>query len=147
MFSSTLIHRQDCVLFSKAQETKKVGLRVSFSGPLLQGAIEAALSMTRGYGGFSISPILSFGRIVPSGSGSFKIFDIGFNDAKEFAVDICATFEFRKREVLRLYRERKASPGDIDENGNTVMHVSLHEYRLVRLHDAESHSESLRNVP
>ena len=124
-FSSRLVHRQDCLLFNNAQETKKLGLRVSFSGTLLQGAIEAALSMTRGYGGFSISPVLSFNIVVPSDTGPFKILGFCFNNGTFSAADMRATFEFKIRELVQLYQDRKASPGDIDENGNTIMHVSL----------------------
>ena len=80
--------------------------------------------MTRGAGGFSINPTLAFNSIVPSDSGPFKIMNTSFTfDAS--AADMQATFAFKKRELLHLYQQGKASPRDIDENGNTVMHVSL----------------------
>ena len=123
-FASTLVHRRDCALFNETQEAKQFGLRISFCGSLLQGAVQVAMSMTRGSGGFSISPVLAFDRIVSSNTAPFRILNFSFN-GKTTAADMQATFDFRKKELLRLYQEGKASPRDIDENGNTVMHVSL----------------------
>ena len=80
--------------------------------------------MTRGSGGFSISPTLAFSPIVSSNGGAFKILDIRFEDDIS-AADMQATFAFRKQELSRLYLEGKASPHDVDEAGNTVLHVSL----------------------
>lgn len=130
-FASTLVHRQDCELFCKNQATKQFGLRLSFSGQLIQGAVQAAMSITRGSGGFSISPTLTFNYIVPSRTGPFKILDFCF-DHKTSAADMQITFEFRKQELLRLYQEDKASPSDVEENGRTVMHVGYQQNRFYR---------------
>lgn len=124
-FASTLVHRRDCPLFEEAEETKQFGFRVSYSGPLLAGTIQAAMSMTRGSGGFSISPMLAYNPTVSSDAAAFKILDIRFGYWTP-AADMQATFTFRKQELSRLYLEGKASPRDMDEEGNSVLHVSLH---------------------
>lgn len=126
-FSSSLIHHRDCVLSRESQETKQFGLRIAFGGPLLRGAIHAAMSMTRGSGGFSLSPALTFNYVVPSNTGQFKLLNSSLGYALRWApaADVRTAFEFRRRELLRLYQEGKASPSDVDENGETVMHVSL----------------------
>lgn len=124
-FTSTLVHRQDCPLFEEAEEVKQFGFRVSYSGSLLAGTIQAAMSMTRGYGGFSISPMLAYNPTVSSDAAVFRILDFRFK-GRTSAADMQATFVFRKQELSRLYLEGKASPRDMDEEGNTVLHVSLH---------------------
>ncbi len=146
--ASTLVHRRNCPLFNDAEETKQFGLRFSFSGPLLRGVIQAAISMTRGAGGFSISPMLAFNPIVSSGTGAFKIMDIirySFQNIPPL-VDMQATFTSQKQQLLRLYQEGKASPRDIDEDGNTVLHVRLDEVKNPRLTVAKVQSGSLQNV-
>ncbi|KAI9720839.1 MAG: hypothetical protein M1812_002678 [Candelaria pacifica] len=120
-FASTLTHDRGCGLYWEAQEAKKLGLRVSFTGFLLQGTVEAAISMTRGPGGCSISLPLTFNRILPSNSGPFKILSFSFNVVVS-TVEMRQTFKTKKKEILRLYQEREALPGDVDENGDTVMH-------------------------
>lgn len=93
--------------------------------------MQAALSMTRGAGGFSISPTLTFSYVVPSGSGAFKLLDFDSTFCRDLALnkispaDIRAEFEIRTQGILRLYQEGQSSPSDVDENGNTVMHVSF----------------------
>ena len=124
-FSSSLNHRRDCVLFLESKECKQFGLRISFSGPFLMGAIQAAMSMTRGFGRFSISPSLSFNSVVPSNSEQFRLLHFDFDNKEMSVADVRTNFEFRRQEILRQYQEGNASPYDIDENGNNVMHVSL----------------------
>ncbi len=144
--ASTLVHRRDCPFFNDAEESKQFGLRISFSGPLLRGVIQAAISMTRGAGGFSISPILAFTPTVSSGTGAFKIIEsIGFPD-RASAVDIQAFFTFKIQQLLRLYQEGKASPRDIDEDGNTVLHVRLYKGKKLTFTVADIQSERLQNV-
>lgn len=118
-FASTLVHRQDCPLFEEAEEVKQFGFRISYSGSLLAGMIQAAMSMTRGCGGFSISPILAYNPTVSSDVAVFRILDISFKDRTSVA-DVQAMFALKKQELLRLYIEGKASLRGMDEEGNTV---------------------------
>ena len=63
-------------------------------------------------------------------SPAFKILDFKFfyydprsprESAEMIALRVCGAIE----QLDRLFAEGKASPGDIDENGNTLMHVCL----------------------
>ena len=83
------------------------------------------MSMTRGSGGFSLSPVLNFNYVVRSGTGPFKLFQSAFQYKLETTADVYAALDFQRQELIRLYQEGNASPGDVDENGDTVMHVSL----------------------
>ena len=124
-FSSTLTHHRDCMLSRESRKTKQFGFRMSFSGPLLRGALQAAMSMTRGSGGFSLSPALTFSYIVRSDTGPFKFFDKTLPIRQVSAADACAKFDFQRQELVRLYQQGNSSPSDVDEYGNNVLHVSL----------------------
>lgn len=100
-------------------------MRLSYSGPLLAGALLISMSMTRGSGGFSISPTLAFSPTVPHDAPAFKAVECLTFSKSTSAFDMEAAFEFRKQELSRLYGDRKASPYDLDEFGNTVLHVRL----------------------
>ena len=123
-FSSTLTHRRDCILSRESQETKQFGVRISFSGPLLQGAIQAAMSMTRGSGGFSFSPVLAFNYVVRSDTVPFGILGISYGSIMLSPANALVRLDSQKRELMRLYDGGNASPHDVDENGNTILHVS-----------------------
>ena len=122
--TSQLVHRQGCPLFTKVEEAKQFGFRLSYSGPLLAGTIQASFTMTRGHGGFSISPTLAFNPIVSSDALAFKAIDISFLNITS-STEMQEMFAFRKQALSCLYLEGKASPRDIDEEGNTVLHVSF----------------------
>ena len=135
-FLNSLTHHKDCVCFQKCQNSTEIGLRVAFSGFFLHGAIQAAMSMTRGSGGFSISPALLFNYVVSSRTGPFLLLSTPLYD-KAFrrdgtSVDIRIALEVRKRKLVRLFHQNKASPSDVDEHGNTVMHVSFLEQQSYR---------------
>ncbi|KAI9703670.1 MAG: hypothetical protein M1836_007440 [Candelina mexicana] len=122
LFTSTLTHHQNCSLFGELQ-AKHFGLRLTLNGSLLQGTVEAAMSMTRGPGGCSISPTLAFNHVVPSNAGAFKLLKFPFK-FEISAAGMQKALDVRKQKLLHLYQERKASPRDINENGDTVMHLA-----------------------
>ena len=125
-FTSTLIHRTDCPLCWGSQEVRRFGLKISAPRWLLRRTIEAAMSITRGSGGFSISPMLAFNNIVPSNTGPFKILDLDpLNSHSCCTATLETVLRHDRQQLSRLYREGKASPRDIDEHGNTVLHVRL----------------------
>lgn len=85
--------------------------------------------MTRGAGGFSIGPALMFNYVVSSKTGPFLLFSTPLHDNADYRdvtpADIRRALEVRKRKLVQLFHQGKASPSDVDENGNSVMHVSV----------------------
>ena len=79
--------------------------------------------MKRGAGEFSISPCLS---IVPSNAPAFALLNIDM-DELETTKEIQVCFDRRIRQLSRLYSERKALPRDVDQNGDTVLHVGVNQ--------------------
>ncbi|KAI9726270.1 MAG: hypothetical protein M1835_003774, partial [Candelina submexicana] len=121
MYTSTLTHHRDCNHFWDLEEERNFELRISFNGFLLQGTVEAAMSMTHSPGGCSIGPMLAFSRFVPSDAGAFKLPSVHYHHEIS-AAEMQEAFCVRKQKLLHLFQQRKASPRDIDENGDTIMH-------------------------
>lgn len=104
-------------------------LRLGYCGPLLAGVIQASFFCTKGAGGMSISPSLSFRGLVASDSPAFSL----INKIRprrlelllhEFSADEWASrVEERLQDLPRIFDEGRASPYDIDIHGNTLIHV------------------------
>lgn len=97
--------------------------------------------MTRGAGGFAISPTLSFCPVMPYNAENFALFEVkalvlnrGFSEITEDEWQ--AFFDTRVQRLQRLYSERKASPYDVDQDGNTVLHVCMNDVLSCRLLNA-----------
>jgi hypothetical protein len=122
MISNSRSHHQACPRYGEFAQEKILSLYLSYCGLFLAAAIKATLSITRGAGGFSISPSLRYTRIVPSDSPSFALLNINL-DNFETAKEMQACFDTCIRQLSRLYSERKALPYDVDQYGDTVLHV------------------------
>lgn len=88
---------------------------------ILSRAVQASITVTRGAGGLSISPKLTFSPIVPSNSPVFQVFTVasridGYYDVRTHLYTIVKTLE-------RLFDKGKASPYDRDEQGDSLLHV------------------------
>lgn len=130
--TTSMNHGRNCPLHEEAEHSKQLGIRLAYSGALIAGAIQASLSISGGSGGFSISPKLAFISTVPCNAPIFKIFEKYVPETLSSS-DLQTAFTFRTKELLRLYSDGKASPRDIDEEGNNVLHVgfSLHTTKYV----------------
>ena len=84
--------------------------------------------MTRGAGGWSISPFSCY-NVVPATAPAFTLLqhllpNIDLDSPTcatktEDGLDICT------KALVRLYSEGKASPYDVNQYGNTILHVCL----------------------
>lgn len=128
IFGGAVVHQRDCPFFGQFDVEKQFGMRLSYSGPLLARALLISMSMTRGSGGFSMSPTLAFSPTVPSHAPAFKALECLIFSKSTSAFDMEAKFEFTKQELSRLYRDGKASPYDLDEYGNTVLHMACNVF-------------------
>ena len=124
MISSSRSHHHNCPLYSECAHEKVLSLNLSYCGALLAATVRATLKMTRGAGGFSINPYLSYTRIVPSDAPAFALLNINM-DELDSAKEMQACFDRRIRQLSRLYSERKAFPRDVDQHGDTVLHVCV----------------------
>lgn len=120
-YTANSTHRRGCPTFLESSHT--IGLRLSYCGYLLARTLQASMSFTRGAGGFSISPTISFSALVPSDSPVFRLLDFNFS-RKTSVQDISSWFDLRIDQILHLFETRAASPYDVDQDGNTMLHVS-----------------------
>ena len=145
MISSSRLHNESCPLYSECEQENVLRLNLSYRGTLLAATVMATFTMTRGAGGCSISPGLSYSRVVPSDAPAFALLKIKINEmgpTKE--LQVC--FDRRIRQLSRLYSEKEALPHDVDEYGNTVLHVS--DGKVARGYPTtDNHKESLPYFP
>lgn len=111
-------HHKDCPCSSLSKKEETLGIRFSHCGYLLARTIQASMTITWGAGGLSISPDLNFRAVVSSESPAFSLIRqvIQFDFSNE-------VIEQTLREIFKLFIKREASPTDVDEYGNTLLHV------------------------
>lgn len=119
---SSFKHCQDCPLYATSERRHSIGINLSYCGLILAKAAQASISITRGAGGFSISPTLTFGPVVPSSSAVFSVFDFGHWDSVTDTQQRLKAFVKKSRQ---LFQDGKASPFDVDEDGNSLLHVNM----------------------
>lgn len=120
-FTTNSTHRRGCPAF--VESSNAIGFRFSYCGYLLARTLQASISFTRGAGGFSISPTISFSALVPSDSPLFRLLEFNFS-SKTSAHDMSKSFDVRIGQILHLFENCAASPYDVDQDGNTMLHVS-----------------------
>lgn len=120
-YTANSSHRRGCPTF--LQSKNAIGLRLSYCGYLLARTLEASISITRGAGGFSISPTISFSALVPSDSPVFRLLEFNFS-SRTSVQDMSRSFNGRIQQIHHLFETHVASPYDVDQDGNTMLHVS-----------------------
>lgn len=122
----SLTHDSSCPLSKSFPKTAVVTATLQYCGALLARAIRASITINRGARGCSISHKLDIARMVKSGSRAFRL--VKWNSViKDGIVKSTSDFDTFLRNNLReiecLFRNGDASPCDIDEEGNTLLHV------------------------
>ena len=118
-------HHRACPMYSSAPAFATARFSIGICGAILNRAVEASISMTRGAGGFSISPKLHCARVVSYGCKAFNLVNLyedeitpisNFGDWEGF-------LRGRTQELERLFREGQATSYDVDLQGKTLLHV------------------------
>ena len=127
-------HHHLCPLFQKSANTAKARFRLTSCGKNLARAIEASISIKRGAGGSSINPVLQCAYVVHN-KAAFQLIDLRFFDDLDGVPviytpsyklrDLEMWLDTRIRELERLFQAGKASPYDVDLEGNTLLHVRV----------------------
>ena len=129
-------HHHSCPLFPKSANTTEARVRLSSCGRFLARAIEASISIKRGAGGSSISPVLQCAYVVHD-KAAFQLIDLDWpeshRDRMMYTCDVDlshlshleASLDRRIAKLQRLFKAGKASPYDVDLEGNTLLHVRV----------------------
>ena len=121
-------HGRGCSQDTDGKTISVLRLCVRSCGALLIGAVEASISITRGSGRLSISPSLQFSYVVPRNNPAFQLvntaerpFELPCENASEWE----AFLQTRLNAIRQLFCAGKASPYDVDLDGNTLLHVRI----------------------
>ena len=145
--TESMSHHPTCYLFASSSSTAVAKFCVKTCGLLLSGAIEASISITRGAGGFSISPGLRCAHVVPTNNPAFEL--VGrlkevfwpYTWRKIDIGEVELSLKTAIQDLARLFHDGKASPYDVDLQGNTLLHVGLMLFAI------SSHLPLFRNRP
>lgn len=136
MFETESIHHhRTCPLFADSSSTTVAKFRIGSCGTLLARAIEASISITRGAGGLSISPVLRCAHVVPRDNPAFRLVNLQPWDSYRHAIyqrlqmkskiELEELLDINIQKLERLFRAGEASPYDVDLAGNTLLHVRV----------------------
>lgn len=122
-------HHRTCPCFARSARTTVAKLRMGGCWALLAGAIEASIAITRGAGGLSIGPNLRCAHVVPYDSPAFRLIQsierrtLSFDLILRHIWQLDTLLESSIYQLQHLFRAGKASPYDVDLDGNTLLHV------------------------
>lgn len=122
-------HSTICPFYIGTEATTIVGLKMAYYGRLLANTVRATISITAGAGGFSINPCLNYRALVPSNSPAFSLLNLrelskGFRSMPLSQTnEVCEYFESILQQLYELFKDKAASPTDIDEDGETLLTV------------------------
>ena len=111
--SSIFIHQRSCPMYVFRESSRSAGFRFAYRGSRFGMAMEMTVSFITRAGVYSISPSMSVSAVVPSNSPAFA------------AVDELCLLHLLLAEIQRHFQSRAGSPYDVDEDGNTLLHVSF----------------------
>ena len=128
--TETYKHSTTCAYCIRTEATTTVGLKMTYYGRLLANTVRATVSITSGAGGFSISPCLNFRALVSNRSPAFKLLDSKtlythfVRTPPSRTSEVCDYFESTLQQIYELFQDKVASPTDINECGETLIHVA-----------------------
>lgn len=95
---------------------------------MLARAIRTSITINRGAGGVSIGHDLDIVRMVPGNSRAFRLvqWPLITKEGKIHNINSLDMFlRHNVQELEGLFRNGSASPFDVDEEGNTLLHVGI----------------------
>jgi hypothetical protein len=119
-----LSHDRLCPLYSSSRKTQTLEARFNFCSKFLGFSLKTAISLTKGAGGLSIAPQLSFRAVVPSDSPAFKLVDwhpAPMDGPQPFSSQ--KMLELTLQQLCQLFYQGRGSPTDVTPDGNTILHV------------------------
>lgn len=118
----TTCHRPECVYWHPFQQSHSMRLTASYMSSILMMTLRATINISTGAGGCSISPSLSYHRIVPNTAPAFSLLtEEKLQGACQNPSEYLATVS---NSLIRLFRKGEALPQDVNEEGENILHVS-----------------------
>ena len=127
-------------------------MKYTYCTKILGYSIAATFSATRGPGGLAISPQLTLRAVVPNDSPAFSLLknmnysNIGDNGQ---IPDLLNRAEWALYQLSLLFNNGKASPIDVTQDGETLLHVSKvlgPQYGAFLIQEQNAINLTLRNI-
>lgn len=115
-----LCHSHECVYFIPIGSDESVGFKFRLGPCSRCWNVHAALNYNRILSTYSISTSLHFKANVPNNHPTFERMHELFR--------LWLPVEETLQSILKMFQEGKASPTDVNSDGNNLLHVSLNEY-------------------
>ncbi len=121
-------HYRSCPFFATSAKTHTARICIKSCGVFLAGAIEVSIAIKRGAGGLSIGPKLQCAQVVPHDSPAFRLIEFDqvlfwHNCPINNMTQWDAFLHSKIKGLESMFSAGKASPYDVDLNGNTLLHV------------------------
>lgn len=121
--SSVFTHQRSCPMYVFSESSRSAGFRFVYRGPWFGMAMEMTVSFITRAGVYLISPSMSVSAVVPSNSPAFAAVDKLYLLRSRFLrlqhIDLLLA------EIQSIFQSRAGSPYDVDQDGDTLLHVSF----------------------
>lgn len=121
-------HDKLCPLSKRYPKSTAVAIASQYCGAILARAIRASFTINRGSGGVAISHTLEIARMVPNNSRAFQLvdFDLALTERKfKNIIDLDKWLRDSVKELQILFDNGSASSYDVNEKGDTLLHVRI----------------------
>ncbi|KAL3440404.1 hypothetical protein BJX65DRAFT_33028 [Aspergillus insuetus] len=125
MYAQLTVHRPWCPLQNQSRKLVSLFFRHTFCSRFLRFSATVSLNMTKGAGGFAISPSLRFRAVVLEDSPAFSLLHgYGCSRGGLRCMIGKTNIKVAHQKLFTLFNTGQASPTDTLENGDTLLHAA-----------------------
>ena len=117
-------HRSGCPFYVRCATQHRLSFDLKYTSVMLNIIARVSMSMNYGAGGSSLSPNLTLRGMRRENSPAFRLFDRAEWKDCNTAADAIAKMNQILLRLPQMFDEGKASPFDLDRNGNSLIWVS-----------------------
>lgn len=123
--SRDCLHSDTCSLFHTTPTEERFGFYWYLATTLASGAIQASITITRGAGGFAISPYLGYSGLLYHGSPAYQLlFNCLRTLQRSRPEDFGKVLNQLDMGMRDVFFSGRGSPKDLTEDGDSILHVS-----------------------
>jgi hypothetical protein len=114
------LHQAHCPLYDAGKHTVGVAAKYTFCNRLLGLSVSVMMTLTRGAGAISLSPMIQFHEVVEDSPAFALTVEIIHSFDQE---NLSEVIDRTRDGLLKLFHEKKAAPTDRLADGSTILHV------------------------
>ncbi|KAL4886889.1 hypothetical protein BJY04DRAFT_43414 [Aspergillus karnatakaensis] len=120
-FSTFSLHDESCALHVEGQQAVAISGSYTFCNRFLGLSVQVMMTLTRGAGAFTISPIIRMQAVVCSDSPAFNLIE-SYNYTEYSPEEFSDIFKYITATLLQMFSEGAAAPTDRLQDGSTILH-------------------------